>query len=95
MDKVVAQVVLKRVQPPEGIVDRMGYPRQGMPVVSVKLEKRPAEQVKVECADMDVARDIIRVVPIDKAILKRHEIHNKGDYRNNPGKEEPVIMLIH
>jgi hypothetical protein len=68
VEDIVRQVMPHGVQPPDRIIQGMGYPRERMPVGGVEIKEGPSEQVKIKGADVGVVQNVVAVVPSKKRI---------------------------
>ena len=78
VQNVVCQMVPQRVQPPDGVVNGMRDPGEGVPVANVEPKKCPLKEFTIESLDIRVLKNIEIIIPVNEIISKGRKIDKKG-----------------
>jgi hypothetical protein len=82
MKNVVGQMMTQRIQPPDSIIQGVGYPGERVPVAQVKIQKSPFEERWIQRADIGILKNVSLIIPVNICIPQRCEIDEKG-YQGN------------
>src|SRR5437764_6134377 len=92
MQKNADKMRTRRIEPKQLVIQRMGKPRQWMPVRSVVSSECPFHRVPTETSSyVCVFGDVMVVVKIDKGIVPNRQVGEHGQQNQRKSEDESPL----